>query len=368
MNTALVVLAIIAALSTALALHVALAFRWMVRETGRDRYFARTRDERRAVKEAMKRRARWVVPFLVPLVNGLGLKPRHTKYRGVTAPGPNCPRKAFRAGAEYTPQKGDIFVSTQMKCGTTWMQQIVYETLCHGKGDLSDDGLRHMYALSPWIESTASVPMERAARVGERGDRIIKTHFPVSLCPYSEDARYIYVTRHPVACFASCVDFVRMVAGPFAPSHREQMDWYCSDEMWWRPWPEHVDGWWRWAQERDNVLFIHYEDMLDDLDAAVGQIATFLDVELSAAERAEVVRKSDYQYMKEFEDQFEMSPPSLISAYSMTSFFQSGKKDRANAISDADRDRIAAFCRERLQGAAYPLARFYPDVAAEPDT
>ena len=46
------------------------------------------------------------------------------------------------------------------------------------------------------------------------------------------------------------------------------------------------------------------------------------------------------------------------------SFFASGSKERANELSARDRARIAAFCRERLSGSSYPLARFYPDVAA----
>jgi hypothetical protein len=207
------------------------------------------------------------------------------------------------------------------------------------------------------------VPLERAAEVGARRERIIKTHFATNLCPYNEKARYLYVTRHPFTCFASCIDFVRMLAGPFSPSYEQMLDWYCSDDMWWRSWPEHVDGWWRWAQQRENVLFIHYEHMLDDLDATVGQVAAFLDVDLTPAERAEVVRKSDYKYMKQHEEHFEMAPPSLVQADDGTSFFQSGKKDRDRALSDADRARIAAFCRERLMSSPYPLEQFYPDVA-----
>jgi hypothetical protein len=31
------------------------------------------------------------------------------------------------------------------------------------------------------------------------------------LCPYGEDARHVYVTRHPVACFPACVDFARVL-------------------------------------------------------------------------------------------------------------------------------------------------------------
>jgi hypothetical protein len=352
------------ALLAGVGLHVALAFRWMIAQTGRDRYFSRTLEGRRALKVEMRRRARWVMPLLAPLSKVFRIGQPVTTYRGVTAPRPVCPPHAFKSAVQYAPEQGDIFVATQMKCGTTWMQQIVYETLCRGRGNLSDDGLRHMYALSPWIEATGSVPMERAARIGERGDRIIKTHLPTSLCPYSEDARYIYVTRHPYTCFASCVDFVRLIAGPLAPSYDELLDWYCGDGMWWRPWPDHVDGWWRLAQEKENVIFLHYEHMLDDLDATVAQVSAFLDVDLTQDERIEVARKSGYDYMKTHEEYFEMSPPSLLSEQAASlSFFQSGKADRDRSLSDADRARIASFCRERLKDSPYPLERFYPDVA-----
>lgn len=366
MATALVLAASLLLVVGAAVLYVGLSFRWMIRETGQDRYFSRTLSERLALKDVMKRRARRVAPVLVPAAKLLGRRQPITNYHGVKAPSSICPAELFEAARTYAPRRGDVFVATQMKCGTTWMQQIVYETLCRGAGDLSDEGHRHMYALSPWIESRAAVPMERAAHVGARGDRIIKTHLPTSICPYGEDARYVYVARHPLTCFASCVDFVRLIAGPFAPSYGQMLDWYCSDEMWWRPWPEHVDGWWRWSQERENVLFMHYEHMLDDLDGAARQVASFLETELSDAEVAEVSRKSDYRYMKENEEHFEMTPPSLMQSDSGLSHFQSGKKDRADALDDADRDRINAFCRERLKDSPYPLARFYPDVAADP--
>jgi hypothetical protein len=284
----------------ALGLHLLGQMRWLIRETGRDRYFGRTLAERRKLKAEVGRRSRTVVPILRMLkkVHAPGMPV--TVYHGVTVPGPNCPRRTMEQAARYEPTSTDIFVATQMKCGTTWMQQVVYETLCRGTGDLSDDGHRHMYALSPWIESNASVSMQDAPRVGPRGERIIKTHLPVSLCPYSEAARYVYVTRNPVACFASCVDFVRMLAGPMAPPLMELVDWYCSDDMWWRSWPEHVEGWWSWAQTRPNVLFVHYEDMLADLGAIVDQVALLLDTSNSMDGLIDQARSELWKVVNEF--------------------------------------------------------------------
>lgn len=45
-------------------------------------------------------------------------------------------------------------------------------------------------------------------------------------------------------------------------------------------------------------------------------------------------------------------------------FFNSGARERFRDATEAESERIHRFCRERLEGASYPLARFYPDVAA----
>lgn len=344
------------------AWHVRRFMRWYERQTKADAYFRRTAAEREAFRRELAGRSRLVVPLAVfanrvrPPVRMFG-----THFRGVAGP-PQC-REGFAQAAAYRPIASDVFVATQMKCGTTWMQQLVYEVLLRGRGDLSDAGHRHLYALSPWIESSFSVRLADAPRIGDRKERVIKTHLPVSLCPYGEDARYVYVTRHPVACFASCVDFARMLMGPFTPELPRLADWFCSDRMWWRSWPEHVDGWWGWSTSRPNVLFVHYEEMLADLPAAVDRVATFLDVRLEPAERAAVVEKSGFAYMKRHEERFEMSPPTPFSVQGETAFLRSGDRERERDVAAAERERILAFCRERLRGAAYPAAKFYPDLA-----
>ena len=351
------------ALGAAASAVYALRFqRWYHRETTGDAYFRRPSAEREAFRHELARRSR-IMMSLVSFATRV-VPPRRlfgTRFRGVGGP-PQC-RGGFARAAAYRPTAGDVFVATQMKCGTTWMQQVVYEVLSRGRGDLSDAGHRHLYALSPWIEANFSVRLDDAPRVGDGKQRVIKTHLPVSLCPYGEDARYVYVTRHPVACFASCVDFVRMMAGPIAPDAPHLADWFCSDRMWWRSWPEHVDGWWRWSEARPNVLFVHYEEMLADLPASVDRVAAFLDVPLEPAERAAVVEKSGFAYMKRYEERFEMSPPTPFSVWGEGQFLRSGSRDRDRDVGAAERERILAFCRERLRGAAYPAARFYPDLA-----
>lgn len=345
------------------ALFVAAVFIWHHLNTRGLAYFGRSQAERERFRRTLARLGRILRPLLRPFGARLSDPNRFASaYHGVYVPDNSCNAKSVERAVNYTPRPNDIFVVTQMKCGTTWMQQLVYETLCRGRGDLSDEGHGHMAAVSPWLESFNGVSVDEAPLVGAAQARIIKTHLPASLCPYHHNAKYIYVTRHPVSAFRSCVDFFRANAGPLTPPDEALLEWYCSDRMWWGSWPEHVEGFWKWAQARRNVLFFHFEELKRDLPAVVRRLARFLECELSDDEVARVVEKGGFEYMKAHEAQFEMMiPPSFFSAEA--TFFKSGSGRRHEEASVQEHQRIGAFCRQRLTNGQYPMADFYPDLA-----
>jgi hypothetical protein len=335
--------------------------RWWTRETTGTAFFGRTSTERRAFAAEAKQRGRLAASLLVALTRVVGRRlPNGVDFNGTTAP-PQCNRADFVRAVEYRPEAGDVFVVTQMKCGTTWMQQIVYEILMRGHGDLSDRGARHIYAVSPWIESSWAVPLEQAPRLGAQKMRVIKSHMPAKLLPIGDRARYVYVTRHPAACFASCADFIDMLIGPIAPPRERLVEWFCSDRMWWGSWPDHVESWWRATQKHPNVLFVHFEEMRADLGTIVDRVAGLLGASLTAEERETVIRKCGFDYMKEHEDRFTMAPPGAFTKDD--SFLRSGSTERHRDVGAGERERIAAFCRERLRGGTYPVERFYKDLA-----
>lgn len=322
-----------------------------------------------AERDRFKRRLRFHSILLYPTLRLLG---RLSKMKfpaasfvhdGVAGPKGTCSAESFARGVAYRPSPDDVFVVTQMKCGTTWMQNLVYEILMRGRGDLVATG-RTMYSVSPWLEAQKSVGVEEAPLHGEeRPRRIIKTHLPAKLCPFDEQACYIYVARHPVSCFASCVDFIATNVGAFAPPLAVIEEWYCSEEMWWGSWPAHVAGWWELSQRHPNVLFLRFEDMKRDLGAVADRVADFLGVApLAAAERAQVLHKCSFAYMKEHAGSFEMHPPHLLQTDA--ELFISGKADRHADVPADVRERVAAWCRNALASSAIPLATLYPEAAA----
>ncbi|MEO6447140.1 MAG: sulfotransferase domain-containing protein [Gemmatimonadaceae bacterium] len=346
------------------SVYLAMVMKWEDEETVGLGYYGRTRALRDSYKKTLRRHAFFLRPIL--LVNSrlskLDFRRARILHDGVSAPSGSCSADSFAKAVTYAPGAEDVFVVTQMKCGTTWMQNVVYEVLLRGKGTLVDSG-QAMYAISPWIEGRKSVTLEDAPRIGdERPSRIIKTHLPAKLCPFSADAKYIYVARHPVSCFASCIDFIDTNVGGMAPGIPAFEEWFTARElMWWGTWTDHVRGWWSLSQEQSNVLFLFFEDMKKDLPGVVRQVASFLGVApLTEAEAAEVVRKCSFAYMQEFQDNFEMHPPHILQTNA--ALFVSGTADRYKHVPAEVRQRIAQWAAHELDGSDFPLAKAYPDV------
>ncbi len=353
-------------LYVAMGIYLATVLKWEDEQTIGLGYYGRPLPERERFKRRLARHAALLSPMLWLGSRFTTVDFRKTRivYKGVSAPPGSCSVESFERAESYQPAAQDIFVVTQMKCGTTWMQQVVYEILHRGQGTLVDRG-EAMYAVSPWLEGRKSVPVEQAPLVGtERPSRIIKTHLPVALCPYEPTARFIYVARHPASCFASCVDFVQTNVGGMAPDMAAFEQWFCSKElMWWGTWTDHVLGWWRWSQEQGNVLFTTFEDMKQDLPAVIRRVAAFLQVApLTDDEVAAIAHKSSFRYMQEHQSSFEMMPPHLLQ--SRARLFVSGSADRHQDVPQETRQRVIGWAARELAGTGFPLASAYPDVAA----
>lgn len=339
-------------------------FRWEAKHTTGMAYYGRSPGERLAFKKRVRRLSGPVVIALRGLssIGRAGRKMPSVDYGGVSGPPRVSSAGTFARARDYQPQPADVFVATQMRCGTTWMQQVVHQVLTRGRGEFSEPGASHLYAVSPWIEGVNSVSLDAAPRVGHPPSRIIKTHLPASHCPYSAEAKYIYVARHPVSCFASIVDFNRSMVGPLLPTLENMADWFTSDRMYWRPWPEHVSGWWAWSQSRPNVLFVHFEEMKRDLGSVIDRVAVHLGVTLDSDGRRLIESHCSFAYMKQHEDWFEMAPPTMFSVAGGR-FLASGAANRDQDVTPAIRRRILDYCRSALRDSAYPASRFYKDLA-----
>jgi hypothetical protein len=344
--------------------YLAMVLRWEDEQTVGLNYYGRSAADRAAFKQQLRAKAQRLGPILRMMSKTkLDLRKARIQYKGVSGPTGSCSVETFQRGADYKPRAEDVFVVTQMKCGTTWMQNIVYEVLNRGAGTLVETGAT-LYSVSPWLEGRKSVSLEEAPLIGrERPGRIIKTHFPAQLCPLAADARYIYVARHPVSCFASCIDFVVTNVGEMAPDLPAFEEWFCSpDLMWWGTWTDHVKGWWEKSQQNQNVLFVYFEEMKRDLPRVIRQVAAFLGVApLSDGELSAVAEKTGFRYMQAHQDNFEMQPPHILQTNAQ--LFVSGTAERHKDVPVEARERIAEWAARELRGT--DVLRAWPDILTQ---
>jgi hypothetical protein len=70
------------------------------------------------------------------------------------------------------------------------------------------------------------------------------------------------------------------------------------------PWLRHVANW--WAHRTDpNVLFLRYEDLVNDLAGSLRRIADFCDLEVAPERFPGIVERCRFAFMKEHESQFD---------------------------------------------------------------
>lgn len=339
-------------------------FSWELSHRRGLNYYSRPLEYRRDFRKKIKIHAFFLQPFI--WIEAKLRKAKGTyefasiKYKDVYGPSFSCSQESFQKAADYQPSARDIFVVAQMRCGTTWMLQLIFQILTKGNGRFNDSGYVHLCAISPWLESLDNVSTEKAPLIGSSFKKIIKTHLPAGLCPYNETAKYIYIIRHPVSCFQSIIDYFQLTTGPFVPPVSKVFKWYCSNRMWWLSWPDHVVGWWEQSQKKNNILFVQFEEMKKDLSDVVERISRFLEEDLTGLEIQNILTHSSFQYMKENEEYFEMIPPNLFSVAG--TYFKSGEIDRYKNVPDEIREKILSFCGQRLKNTSYPVEKFYSDI------
>ena len=214
---------------------------------------------------------------------------------------------------------GDIVVSTSAKAGTTWMQRIV-SLLVFGTDPLPDV----LQRVSPWIDCRYVEPLDDVvARIeAQRHRRFLKTHLPVDALPFDGEVRYIVVGRDSRDVFMSLWNHYRnytdemyrlTAAGdppggplPHCPDDQRWLwsQWITRGSFEWESdgWPfwshhYHAAAWWEF-RHLENILLVHYNDLLADLDGEMRRIADHVGIEVNGEAWPELVEAARFETMK----------------------------------------------------------------------
>ncbi|CAN7975114.1 unnamed protein product, partial [Ixodes persulcatus] len=177
--------------------------------------------------------------------------------------------KTVRSVLSYEPQEGDIFIVSYPKCGTTWMRYITY--------NIFNDGIRPPSMLDVF----RSVPFLEGRGIQDEKDSprpvAMKTHLPFGKQPYSEGAKYIYISRNPYDC---CVSFYHYAETTRAHQFKgrnfdEFFESFVRGKVNFGDYFDHLLSW--YAHRSDpNVLFMTYEDLKKDTGSCVLKVADFI--------------------------------------------------------------------------------------------
>jgi len=250
-------------------------------------------------------------------------------------------------GFRYRP--GDIVISTRRRTGTTWMQMIC-ALLIFQKPELPAP----LWRLSPWLDHTI-VPLDdvytQLAQQPHR--RFIKTHTPLDGIPLHPQVSYIVTARHPLDMFVSLrrqhdnMDHTRLwqLTGQTTPpgpreSLHDGMRRWIEDDGDPHAFPESLPGvMWHlsdaWARrDEPNVLLVHYDDLLADLDGQMRGIAGRLGIAVPEPAWPALTQAATFERMRDHADRLVPAAPGIVK--DTTSFFRRGTPGAAGEILSAE--------------------------------
>jgi Sulfotransferase domain len=255
---------------------------------------------------------------------------------------------------EPTIRPTDVFLSTFPKCGTTLIQNLLYQLREGGDPDV-DCIYNHVPYLEYPVDGVSTEErLEQYALLKE--PRIFKLHLRFDECPYSEAAKYITCSRDPRDAVVSLF-FHQLHLNREYLKEREKLhhfpprkiievfdefveNWLERGEYW-----KFLNSWWP-RRNHPNTLWSRFEDLLADLPTEVKRVVDFLKWNVSPDTiEKRILPLLDFEWMKQNERRFLMDNGKAFSG----PFFRKGKIDRGeSSLSNQLRVAILKAARENL--------------------
>lgn len=194
---------------------------------------------------------------------------------------------------EFNTKTGDIFISTYMKSGTTWLQMILYQLTSSGEMNFE-----HIYDVSPWIDRC----FEKGEPVKQLpSPRFFKTHIDYNLFPKKFDAKIICVVRDGMDVAVS--QFHQLNDYGVTSSFEDSFKKYFINKNRCKDWFHYTKHWLN-NKNNFNILYVRFEDLKTDFTGTLYKIADFCNIDIKEEELPRIIKKCSFQYMKKYEAKF----------------------------------------------------------------
>ncbi|GMJ01677.1 sulfotransferase 2A, ARABIDOPSIS THALIANA SULFOTRANSFERASE 2A [Hibiscus trionum] len=211
----------------------------------------------------------------------------------------------------------DVIVATFPKCGTTWLKALTFSTLYRDRFARDENPFLSStpHQLVRFLEQDVYVnnPCPDLDNICVYNKpRLFSTHVPYASLPTSiKDSRckIVYLCRNPMDMFVSLWHFAEKLRDESKelPSLDEAFDKSCRGIHAFGPFFDHVLGYWKASQENpDQILFLKYEDLKEDISCEVKQLAMFLGVPFTEDEEKqgvveEIAKICSFEELKKLE-------------------------------------------------------------------
>ncbi|XP_055708857.1 luciferin sulfotransferase-like [Phlebotomus papatasi] len=179
-------------------------------------------------------------------------------------------------------REDDVWVVTYPKCGTTWAQEMVWQ-ICN---DLQLNTSCNLSERFPFFEAGCmwnNWPNKTLNFLNdEPSPRFFKSHLPASLLPkqiWTVKPRIVYVARNMKDVMVSFYHHYRNIC-LFSGTFSDFAELFMDNRVYFSPFDSHILNFWH-MKDKENILFLTYEDMKTDLPAVIEKTADFLGKSLS---------------------------------------------------------------------------------------
>ncbi|CAF2143228.1 BnaA02g27270D [Brassica napus] len=203
---------------------------------------------------------------------------------------PNILQAVLDVQKHFRPRDTDIILASLPKGGTTWLKSLVF-ALVHREKYLENPQTHPLLSqnphdLVPFLEVELYAGSQTPDLTKFPSPMIYSTHMHLNTLreattkSSSSPCKVVYVCRGIKDTFVSGWHYRNML-------HRTKMDQatfelmfdaYCKGVLLYGPYWEHVLGYWNGSlEDGENVLFLKYEEMIEEPRVQVKRLAEFLD-------------------------------------------------------------------------------------------